>query len=362
MSKVSSAIDETEAQKILDQHNCARRRHGLNPLKWDWQLAADAQQHADRCIWEHASAIGKGVPGQGENMSLAMGRPVNVQGWLDEEAFYDCVNAKCRKQPCGHWTQMVWHDTARVGCGKQTCPSVQSAPGFLNSEILICRYAPPGNYRGRRMMKEQNCALGAANRACSGEILTETEVDEQPIQEYVEIEKEQDTLRTSLNPSTTSRGNLFRVGADPDQFTAEQRRIESLTAEQRRQRETARPQSVIVFTTSSGKRLERPIRSVIGYQQPTGSGNTVGQNVGNYERSESEVPVFADPRAQVGYQPADERFAEQKSFAWQIGIAIAIFVLALVVALAYFGYRKRAILKRRAQSLRKNLAQKVAPE
>jgi pathogenesis-related protein 1 len=40
----------------------------------------------------------------------------------------------------GHYTQMVWRDTTRVGCGKAEC----------NGQIIVvCDYDPPGNILGR---------------------------------------------------------------------------------------------------------------------------------------------------------------------------------------------------------------------
>jgi len=36
----------------------------------------------------------------------------------------------------GHFTQMVWQDTQRLGCG-------------VSGSFLTCRYDPPGNYSGQ---------------------------------------------------------------------------------------------------------------------------------------------------------------------------------------------------------------------
>lgn len=164
---MSGTVNETEAQIILDKHNCARRRYGVAPLKWDWQLAADAQVHADRCIWAHAKEIGKAPPQQqGENLSLAMGQPVGVDGWLREEPDYNCPNNQCVRNMCGHWTQMLWHDTARIGCAKRRCANVVdqngSEIGFSNADMLVCRYSPPGNYIGRQPVTPKQCSKGAS--------------------------------------------------------------------------------------------------------------------------------------------------------------------------------------------------------
>jgi len=166
-----SSVSKEEAQKILDKHNCARRRYKVAPLKWDWQLAADAQVHADRCVWAHASEIGKAPPQQqGENLSLAMGQPVDVDGWLGEEPDYDCANDQCVRNICGHWTQMLWHSTSSVGCAKRRCRSVVdengSPIGFSNADMLVCRYSPPGNFIGRQPVTPTQCKEGGNTDAC----------------------------------------------------------------------------------------------------------------------------------------------------------------------------------------------------
>jgi hypothetical protein len=45
---------------------------------------------------------------------------------------------------CGHYTQVVWRNTERVGCGYSTC----QAQGF-NFEVWVCNYDPPGNFIGQ---------------------------------------------------------------------------------------------------------------------------------------------------------------------------------------------------------------------
>ncbi|BBN13809.1 hypothetical protein MPTK1_6g06560 [Marchantia polymorpha subsp. ruderalis] len=40
-----------------------------------------------------------------------------------------------------HYTQVVWRDTAALGCGSATCPS-----GAL---FVVCSYDPPGNVVGQ---------------------------------------------------------------------------------------------------------------------------------------------------------------------------------------------------------------------
>ena len=64
-----------------------------------------------------------------------------VDGWGSEVADYDYDANSCKPgRMCGHYTQLVWSSTERVGCGKGVCGD--------GSVIWACRYDPPGNWVG----------------------------------------------------------------------------------------------------------------------------------------------------------------------------------------------------------------------
>jgi hypothetical protein len=65
-----------------------------------------------------------------------------VDGWGSEKRDYhgDPVTLDNLAR-VGHYTQMVWRGTTLVGCAL--------ALG-RNSEVLVCRYSPPGNFLGRQ--------------------------------------------------------------------------------------------------------------------------------------------------------------------------------------------------------------------
>jgi len=144
-------MNATRQQSLLDAHNEARARYGVAPLRWDDLLAADAQRYAEEiaqtCTLRHAQQRG-----QGENLAYAAGRPVNAQGWLDEETYFEC-GVPYRFEPrVGHFTQMLWADTTHVGCGIARCA------GRNNAEMLVCRYSPPGNRIGGYVVPRAYCA------------------------------------------------------------------------------------------------------------------------------------------------------------------------------------------------------------
>jgi hypothetical protein len=51
---------------------------------------------------------------------------------------------------CGHYTQIVWKTTTRLGCGVALCDQNSPFMGFPKWEFWVCNYAPPGNYNGQR--------------------------------------------------------------------------------------------------------------------------------------------------------------------------------------------------------------------
>ena len=66
-----------------------------------------------------------------------------VTAWAEEEEYYDYQSNTCQPgQICGHFTQMVWHESQQVGCAKAMCAD--------KSQIWACNYHPRGNYIGEK--------------------------------------------------------------------------------------------------------------------------------------------------------------------------------------------------------------------
>ena len=65
-----------------------------------------------------------------------------VNMWVDEWVNYDYNSNTCYPGTmCGHYTQMVWRNTLRVGCARVQCNS--------RWYFVICSYDPPGNWAGQ---------------------------------------------------------------------------------------------------------------------------------------------------------------------------------------------------------------------
>ena len=116
----------------------------LPDVAWDSDVADVAQEWADRCVFEHSSN------GFGENLYIGSGTPSAddaVIAWASEVADYDYDSNSC-SGVCGHYTQIVWRDSTRIGCAFADCDSVQGVS--FAGRLWVCNYDPPGNFIGER--------------------------------------------------------------------------------------------------------------------------------------------------------------------------------------------------------------------
>ncbi|WVN87763.1 uncharacterized protein L203_102958 [Cryptococcus depauperatus CBS 7841] len=125
----------------VDAHNAARAKYGAPAVVWDEQLAAVAKEHAYLCNHAHTKAAENLQWGSG------FGTPQGaVDGWMEEASLYDWNNPGYSDE-VGHFTQVVWKDTGRIGCYIAPCPkgSVVSSK-YSESFQTACEYDPAGNY------------------------------------------------------------------------------------------------------------------------------------------------------------------------------------------------------------------------
>lgn len=138
--------------RILSTHNKARAEVGVPPLRWSPALAASAQTWADHLAasgrFEHAPENPQ-TP-QGENLwAGTRGRfapEAMAAAWIAEKQHFRPGlfpdNSKTgRVEDVGHYTQLVWRETREVGC---------ALASGRREDVLVCRYAEAGNYRGER--------------------------------------------------------------------------------------------------------------------------------------------------------------------------------------------------------------------
>lgn len=138
---ISSAFAEPEIlssnikTEALASHNHWRQLHDAPALSWDSKLQEYAEHHASRCVFKHSHTP------FGEN--LAAGYPsitAAVNAWYAEEAQYSYRSPGFSKAT-GHFTQVVWVGTQKLGCAIASCHGKNGTPG----SFLVCEYSPPGN-------------------------------------------------------------------------------------------------------------------------------------------------------------------------------------------------------------------------
>ena len=112
--------------------------------------AADAyaEHLANGVPYVHAGRIGR--EDQRENLSMGYrgsSAVAMMQKWIGEKrnfkpGVFPDVSLTGNWEDAGHYSQMIWPTTIRVGCG--------TARG-AQWEYLVCRYSPPGNRDGSQV-------------------------------------------------------------------------------------------------------------------------------------------------------------------------------------------------------------------
>ena len=140
-------LTDDEIRILLERHNFWRADAGVNePLEWSDEMATLAADWAKQlkkkgCAFEHR-------PENNFGENLFMGTPGYygakevVDAWASEKVDYNYRKNKCKPgKMCGHYTQIVWQTTKKVGCAKIECGG---------NDIWVCNYDPPGNWVGEK--------------------------------------------------------------------------------------------------------------------------------------------------------------------------------------------------------------------
>lgn len=168
----AAQLTSAEIAGLLADHNQARSTvtptaANMTRLEWDQALAVVAQNWANQCNWAHNPGAGAAYAtlspnpgGVGENIfattasraSALAGTSSGVTLWAAERASYNYAANTCASgQICGHYTQLVWARTLRVGCAITRCATMAGLPPqFTNAQYLVCNYNPAGNFVGQR--------------------------------------------------------------------------------------------------------------------------------------------------------------------------------------------------------------------
>lgn len=160
---------------ILQQINAFRTsldQPDMPALLWDNDLADFAAHTASGCKMVHTSNAQRSQIANwvghyaGENLAIGYrsgmrlsdgkdeGKLIQyfsqaIRGWWKEQADYDYADNRCTPgKMCGHYTQLAWRQTRKVGCGIALCDPLPDY-GRLGYN-LACNFMPGGNIVGQR--------------------------------------------------------------------------------------------------------------------------------------------------------------------------------------------------------------------
>jgi pathogenesis-related protein 1 len=158
-SAATSTLATQDRDAVLTAHNDARKNDvpgnnggPLPNLEWDDALATASQTYADTLGKTKCGSIDHDDKRGDVGENLAQGSTTDasappqsgadaVKSWVAEKVDYTYTSNTCAPDKmCGHYTQIVWRDTNKVGCGRATC----TADDFINT-VWVCRYSPSGN-------------------------------------------------------------------------------------------------------------------------------------------------------------------------------------------------------------------------
>ena len=139
--------------RLLALHNRERAAVGAAPLAWDPALARSAAAYGPALerLGRLAHSAPDTRPGQGENLWMGTRGAYQLEdmagGWAGERSLFRAgtfpdVSRSGHWSDVGHYTQMIWKGTTRMGCAVHTS---------RDWDFIVCRYSPPGNVVGQRV-------------------------------------------------------------------------------------------------------------------------------------------------------------------------------------------------------------------
>ncbi|XP_067146031.1 GLIPR1-like protein 1 [Apteryx mantelli] len=176
-----SITDKTFIEECVRGHNNCRAKvrpaaSNMRYMTWDAALARTARAWANKCLFKHNVHLEKkyqchpNFTSVGENIwlgSYQMFTPIGaIESWYNEVRFYTFETHGCTAV-CGHYTQVVWDHSYKVGCAVALCKRVG---GVKNAAIFVCNYAPGGNSPRKPYAKGASCSNCAKEDTCENKL------------------------------------------------------------------------------------------------------------------------------------------------------------------------------------------------
>ncbi|XP_049621183.1 cysteine-rich secretory protein 3-like [Suncus etruscus] len=154
VESLSTSLSKNQME-IVNSHNEYRRTvippaTNMVKMSWDHEAMKTAQNWANKCIWKHSPRELRrtSTSSCGENLfksSNAVTWTTVINSWNNEKKdFKHGVGPRTPGAMIGHYTQIVWYSSARVGCAFAYCPNEQL------KYYYVCHYCPAGNLQRKQ--------------------------------------------------------------------------------------------------------------------------------------------------------------------------------------------------------------------
>ncbi|KAJ6222585.1 hypothetical protein RDWZM_001130 [Blomia tropicalis] len=147
-NRINNAFIETTNSNFqlecIKWHNYFRKLHGVQPLQYSPALAEFARRRAIQLATKDGTNFyhPDDLP-YGENLAWNSQEPIDcslpLKLWYDEWKIYNFQRPNINPRN-GHFTQMVWKDSHRIGCAQAV------SKGANGGTYTVCNYDPPGNF------------------------------------------------------------------------------------------------------------------------------------------------------------------------------------------------------------------------
>lgn len=161
----TNPLSQTLIDQFVAAHNAARSgplnptpNPPLPPVSWDCILADSAYNYLSQCPGGNVSlaphnanrttdyaALG-GTGYVGENIYASTASTVTpqaaVDSWMSEASAYDYTTNNITD--AGHYTQVVWRASVRIGC------AIVNRPNYTYNDTILCDYSPGGNITSQK--------------------------------------------------------------------------------------------------------------------------------------------------------------------------------------------------------------------
>lgn len=160
-------------EEIVSLHNQLRRSvspsaQDMLQMSWSDDIKASMQTWVDKCKMAHGPPSTRLINGyeMGENLfysSTQLSWTAVITAWHNEVQNYQYPTGSTNGKEVGHYTQVIWNSSYKVGCAMAVCPN--------NIYFYGCQYYRAGNFRGWNPYTEGSrcgmCPSNCVNKLCT---------------------------------------------------------------------------------------------------------------------------------------------------------------------------------------------------